>query len=103
MTASPENITTPDTLDSPLGKLTFTDGAPSDNTVQKAYDHLDRTLAFNAYINGYQLVSLQAMHKGLLGAGVEDNGGVLLFSSLMDSQSLLSLIHILTLPTTPYV
>ena len=88
MTAIPENLTTPDILNSPLGKLTFTDGAPSDDTAQKVFDNLDLNHAVNAYMNGYQLVSLQAMHKGLLGAGVEDNGGVLLFSSLMDSQSL---------------
>ncbi|MCH9640096.1 MAG: DUF1254 domain-containing protein [Actinomycetia bacterium] len=88
MTLIPESLTTPDTLDSPLGKLSFVDGAPTDDTAQKVFDHLDMSHAFNAYVNGYQLVSLQAIHKGIREAGVEDNGGVLLFSGLMDSQSL---------------
>ncbi|MCH9736798.1 MAG: DUF1254 domain-containing protein [Actinomycetia bacterium] len=88
MTSIPQSLTTPDELDSPLGKLTFVDGAPSDDTVQKVFDHLDMSHAVNAYMNGYQLVSLQAIHKGIRQAGVEDNGGVLLFSGLMDSQSL---------------
>ncbi len=88
MTAIPEHLATPDTLNSSLGELTFTDGAPSDDTVKKVFDNLDASHAFNAYRNGYQLVSLQAMHNGMKAAGVKDNGGVLLFSGLMDSQSL---------------
>jgi hypothetical protein len=88
MTKIPESLITPDRLDSPIGELNFVDGAPSDETVEKVYEHLDRTHAFNAYMNGYELVSLQAMHKGMLGEGVKDNGGVLIWSGLMDSQSL---------------
>jgi hypothetical protein len=84
----PPGIAIPDEMDTRLGKLTFVDGAPSDETVKKVFDNLDFTNALNAYTNGYQLVSLQAMHKGLLDAGVKDNGGVLLYSGLMDSQSL---------------
>ena len=78
----------PDELDSRLGKLTFTDGAPSDETVEKIYDNLDFTRALDAYMNGYQLASLKAMHNGLLAHGAEDNGGVMIWSKLMDSQSI---------------
>jgi hypothetical protein len=84
----PPGIAVPDELETRLGKLRFVDGAPSDDTVEKVYGNLDFTRALDAYLNGYQLVSLKAMHKGLLDAGVEDNSGVLLFSGLMDSQSL---------------
>ncbi len=84
----PPGIAVPDEMNTRIGKLTFTDGAPSDATVEKVFDHLDFTRAFEAYVNGYQLVSLQAMQKGLVSAGVNDNEGVLLFSGLMDSQSL---------------
>ena len=84
----PPGIAIPDEMDTRLGKLTFVDGAPSADTVEKVFDNLDFTRALDAYLNGYQLVSLQAMYKGLVAAGVEDNGGVLLFSGLMDSQSL---------------
>jgi hypothetical protein len=84
----PPGIAVPDELDTRLGKLTFVDGAPSDDTVEKVYDNLDFTRALDAYMNGYQLVSLWAIHKGLLDAGAKDNEGVLLFSGLMDSQSL---------------
>jgi len=84
----PPEVFVPDELDTRLGKLTFTDGAPSEDTVEKIYDNLDFTRALDAYMNGYQLTSLKAMHKGLLAAGAEDNGGVLIWPSLMDSQSL---------------
>ena len=81
----PSNVFVPDELDSRLGKLTFTDGAPSDETVEKIYDNLDFTRALDAYMNGYQLASLKAMHNGLLAHGAEDNGGVMIWSKLMDS------------------
>ena len=84
----PSGIAIPDEMDTRLGKLTFVDGAPSADTVGKVFDNLDFTRALDAYLNGYQLVSLQAMHKGLRDAGVKDNEGVIIFSELMDSQSL---------------
>ena len=34
-------VSTADKLDSRLGKLEFTDGAPSRKTVETLYDHLD--------------------------------------------------------------
>jgi hypothetical protein len=52
MTKIPTSLITPDKLDSPIGELNFVDGAPSDETVAKVYDHLDRSHAFNAYMNG---------------------------------------------------
>ena len=84
----PPGIAVPDSLETRLGRLTFIDGAPSDETVKKVYDNLDFTRALDVYMNTYQLVSLNAVHKGLLESGVKDNVGVLLFSGLMDSQSL---------------
>jgi hypothetical protein len=54
----PPEIAVPDELDTRLGKLTFIDGAPSDDTVQKVFDNLDFTRALDAYMNGYHLASL---------------------------------------------
>ena len=84
----PENVAVPKFMETRLGMLEFHDGAPSDETVKKVYENLDFIHAFEAYMNGYQLASLKAMHNGLLAAGVEDNGGCIIFSELMDSQSL---------------
>ena len=84
----PDGVAMPNLVETRIGLLEFKDGAPSEKTVEKIYDNLDFVRALDAYMNGYQLASLKAMHKGLLAAGAEDNNGVLIWSELMDSQSL---------------
>ena len=83
----PPSITTPNKVDSRIGPLFFKDGAPTKETLSKVYDNLDFTHAFEAFVNTMQGVSIHALHKGLLGAGVKDNE-VIVFSELMDSKSL---------------
>ena len=84
---TPESIQTPDTVETRIGKLEFTDGAPSAETVEKVYDQLDFSRGVNAFLNTFQGASLAAMRKGYLEIGVKDNDFTL-FSELMDSQSL---------------
>src|SRR5262245_36652194 len=81
--AIPPAITTPDRVDSRLGTLEFKDGAPSKATLEKVYDHLDLTHAFEAFVNTMSGVSIHAIRKGLLSVGVKDNE-VIVFSELMD-------------------
>jgi hypothetical protein len=87
-TGVPASITTPDRVESRIGALEFTDGMPARDTLDKVYDHLDFTHAFEAFVNTMQGVNMQAVHRGLLDAGVKDNE-VLLFSELVDAKSLL--------------
>ncbi len=82
-----QSISTPDKVETRLGPLTFKDGAPSAATLQRVYDHLDFTYAFRAFVDTMQGVSIHALHKGLLSAGVQDNE-VIVFSELMDAKSL---------------
>jgi hypothetical protein len=82
-----QSISTPDQVETRLGPLKFTDGAPSPATLGRIYDNLDRTHAFEAFVNTFQGVSIHALHKGLLSAGVQDNE-VIVFSELMDAKSL---------------
>ena len=81
------SISTPDVVDSRLGPLHFTDGAPSSATAELLYDHLDFMHGVEAFIGAFPGASLQAMHEGFKGLGVEDNA-VLIYSDLMDSASL---------------
>ncbi len=37
----PPDLITPDEIDTRLGKLTYVDGAPSSDTIQKVQDNLD--------------------------------------------------------------
>jgi len=85
--AIPPAITTPDTVETRLGPLDFKDGAPSAETVTKIYDNLDFTHAFEAFVNTMRGVSIEALRKGFLSVGVNDNE-VLIFSELMDAKSL---------------
>lgn len=81
------SISTPDRVESRLGALEFTDGAPSDATVDLLYDNLDFLHGVEAFINAFPGASTTAMRLGFQSIGVEDNS-VLIFSDLMDSASL---------------
>jgi hypothetical protein len=86
-TAIPPAITTPDKVETRIGTLEFKDGAPSNATLDKVYDNLDFTHAFEAFVNTFQGVNMAAIRKGLLDFGVKDNE-ILLFA-LLDAKSLL--------------
>ena len=83
----PPSITTPDKVETRIGTLEFKDGAPSKETLDKVYDNLDFTHAFEAFVNTFQGVNMAAVRKGLLDVGVKDNE-IVLFSELMDAKSL---------------
>jgi len=78
---------TPNKVPTRIGTLDFKDGAPNRETIEKTYDNLDFTHAFNAFDNTMRGVSVAAIHRGFLDAGVKDNE-VLIFPELMDSKSL---------------
>jgi hypothetical protein len=49
----PLNLITPDEIDTRLGKLYFTDGAPSGDTVKKILDNYDFTRALQVYMDAH--------------------------------------------------
>ena len=84
----PASITTPDTVETTrLGTLEFDDGAPTPETAERLYDHLDFMHAVEAFMNSLAGGSMYSIRRGFLSVGVEDNQ-VLLFPELMDSASL---------------
>jgi hypothetical protein len=83
----PPSIATPDKVDTVIGTLDFKDGAPSKATLEKAFDQIDFTHAYNAFVNTMQGVSIVAARRGFLEVGVKDNE-ILIFSELMDAKSL---------------
>ena len=84
---TPGYLITPDKLDSSIGTLEFTDGAPTQATADKVWDTLDFNNALSVYLNSYGGASAYAIRQGFIDAGIEDNS-VLIFESLMDSKSL---------------
>ncbi len=84
----PPSLTTPDQVETSMGTLKFRDGIPDQATADKVYDQLDLQRGVSAYLNGLRGVSILAARNGIRAAGVKDNEGVLIFSGLMDAQSL---------------
>ncbi len=82
-----KSISAPASIDTHLGTLEFKDGAPTAETAQKVYDTLDFTRALNVYNNSFRGASALAIVKGFEGIGAEP-GDVVIFSDLMDSNSL---------------
>jgi hypothetical protein len=87
-TAIPADITTPDEVESRLGKLKFVDGFPDDETIQKVYDNLDFMNGVNAFLNAMPGGSTEAIKAGFASEGADNNQTVLIMESLMDSKSL---------------
>src|SRR4029450_12971886 len=83
----PASITTPDKVESSIGTLEYKDGAPSKETVAKAYHYLDLMHGVEAFMNAYQGASVASIFKGCEEAGIPNNT-VLIFSELMDAKSL---------------
>lgn len=86
-TAIPDGIVTPDNIETQLGDLNFFDGVPDASTTEKIYDLLDFTHAYQAYLDGVKIASMDAMRRGLLAFGPA-NTTVLQFADLMDSKAL---------------
>ncbi|MGD0966904.1 MAG: DUF1254 domain-containing protein [Candidatus Aquilonibacter sp.] len=86
-TKIPSAITTPDAVETRLGTLKFFDGFPDDATVETVMDNLDFSRAVQAFLNGMPGASLVGMRTGYRKLGVS-NGTILLFESLLDSESL---------------
>jgi hypothetical protein len=84
----PPEITTPDSIDTPLGTLKFFDGFPDDATIQKVYDNLDFQRGVQTFLTAMPGASIEAIRLGFSSQGADNNQTVLIMESLMDSKSL---------------
>ncbi len=88
-TELPDSITTPDSVDTSLGKLTYRDGVPTGATVETLYDYLDRSRAVDVMLNTMPTMSAYALREGQRAAGCADAAHqICIFDTLMDSTSL---------------
>ena len=69
----PASITTPDKVETRIGTMEFKDGMPSKETLDKVYDNLDFTHAFEAFVNTFQGVNMAAIREANATIGVKDN------------------------------
>jgi len=86
-TGIPPQLTTPDRVETSIGRLEFRDGAPTVATAEKVRDTLDFTRALNVFNNSFRGASAYALGKGFQSIGADDNT-VVIFSALMDAKSL---------------
>ena len=86
-TEIPKGLTTPDNIQTRVGELNFFDGVPDIESAQKVYSLLDFTHAYQAFLDGTKIASMEAMRNGILEFGPA-NKTAILFEDLMDSHTL---------------
>jgi hypothetical protein len=87
-TGIPAAITTPDSVETRLGTLSYFDGFPDDATTQKVYDNLDFMRGVDAFLNAMPGASAEAIRVGWASQGAVNNQTLLIMENLMDSKSL---------------
>ena len=68
-TEIPAGVTTPDNIQTRVGTLSFFDGVPDIESEQKVYNLLDFTHAYQAFLDGTKIASMDAIRKGILEFG----------------------------------
>ena len=86
-TEIPVGVTTPDNIQTRVGALNFFDGVPDIESEQKVYNLLDFTHAYQAFLDGTKIASMDGIRKGILEFGPANTTAVL-FEELMDSKAL---------------
>ena len=102
-TEIPENITTPDVVETSIGTLNFFDGVPTKKTAQLTQDFLFKARGVDAFLKGIPGASLRALIQGPAELGVDAVGKVAIFDKLMDSQALFLTANTSTLYILPFI
>ena len=84
----PDTILTPDTVETRIGTLTFFDGSPTRETVERVYDNLDFMRGVETFLNGMPAASIEGLRRGQAELGATDANHVVIFDDLMDSDPL---------------
>ncbi|MPW36117.1 DUF1254 domain-containing protein [Vibrio sp. B1Z05] len=96
----PASIITPNQVESKyLGELSYTDGAPSLDTYNKASDFVDTADAVRVFLSGIPVASIQGLLAGHQSIGMEANRTIGISEDLLDAKS----IWLTANTTTPYV
>lgn len=85
----PEQIMTPDEVETRIGRLEFVDGVPTVETTQKVYDNLDFLRGVEVFLNFIPAASLEALRLGSVERGATRSHQALIFDQLLDSNPLM--------------
>ena len=84
----PNEIMTPNKVQTRIGELQFYDGIPTDETLKKVYDNLDFIRGVDVFLNFIPATSVEGIRLGMKSVGVDKSNEVLVFDNLMDSNPL---------------
>lgn len=87
-TPIPASITTPDVVETRLGRLEFDDGVPSPATAELLWDHLDFIRGVEVFLNCIPAASLQSMNLGMQSLGLDACHKFVMMDGLLDSNPL---------------
>ena len=87
-TPVPASITTPDKVNTRIGRLRFFDGLPTKKTVKKVFDNLDFLRGIEVFLNCIPITSLEGMRAGHEFMGVKNSNQMLIADELLDSDPL---------------
>ena len=87
-TPIPKSITTPDIVETRVGRLEFVDGVPTRETSSMLWDHLDFMRSVEAFLNCVPPASMQAMIVGLESLGLDACNKAVIADELLDSNGL---------------
>jgi hypothetical protein len=99
----PAGIATPDAVETSVGTLTFTDGVPTDATVETVYDYIDRSRAVNVFLNCLPAGSLYGLRRGHEQLGADASNKIAIFEQLLDSKSLFLTANSSTMYAFPFL
>src|SRR5437879_11172940 len=88
-TKIPEQILTPNTVETRIGTLNFVDGVPTVETTQRVYDHLDFLRGVEVFLNFIPAASIEAFRLGHAAIGATKSNQVVIFDQLLDANPLL--------------
>ena len=83
-----QSISMPNKVVTPIGQLEFFDGVPTDATIDKLYDNLDRMRGIEVYLNNQGAASMNAMRAGNASIGADASNKVPISAQLLKPESL---------------
>jgi len=84
----PQQILTPDKVETRIGTLEFFDGSPLPGTIDKVYENLDFLRGVETFLNGIPATSIEGIRLGMIEMGADAFNEILILDRLMDSNPL---------------
>ncbi len=81
----PEDILTPDEVNTSIGTIHYNDGRPTDETVKTAYEFLDRNRAVDVFLTNLSAVASAILQPAFQKMGAQNSWDVLISEQLIDA------------------